>query len=111
MYFTNRIYADKDLPKAFKVNVAEESKAAPGKTAKADDKPAGSGDQDRINELNKEIGVPPPTCVADYIRGIQSMLNSVEKNPLRFWKKKVSVYKTTKSKKYNIISVLKIMIR
>lgn len=97
VYFTNRIYADKDLPKAFKVNVVEESKATPGKTAKADDKPTRSGDQDRINELNKQIGAPLPTSVADYIRGIQSVLNSVEKDPLRFWKKKVSVYKTIES--------------
>lgn len=97
VYFTNRIYADKDLPKAFKVNVVEESKATPGKTAKVDDKPTRSGDQDRINELNKQIGAPLPTSVADYIRGIQSVLNSVEKDPLRFWKKKVSVYKTMTS--------------
>lgn len=82
------------------MNVSEESKTAPGKTAKTADKPppvpAGSGDQGRINELNKQIGIPLPTSVAghDYIRGIQSILNSVEKDPLRFWKKKVSVYKT-----------------
>lgn len=105
MYFTNRIYADKDLPKAFKVNISQESKRAPGKTAKTADKPppvpAGSGDQERINELNKQIGAPLPTSVIghNYIRGIQSVLNSVEKDPLRFWKKKVSVLKTMKSKK------------
>lgn len=97
VYFTNRIYADKDLPKAFKVNVVEESKPTPGKTEKVDDKSTRSDDQDRINELNKQIGAPLPTSFTDYIRGIQSVLNSVEKDPLRFWKKKVSVFKTTKS--------------
>lgn len=102
MYFTNRIYADKDLPKAFKVNVSEESKRAAGKSAKTADKPppvpAGSADQDRINMLNKQIGAPLPTSAVghDYIRGIQSILNSVMKDPLEFWKKKVSVYKTRK---------------
>lgn len=107
MYFTNGIYADKDLPKAFKVNVSEESKKAQtGKSAKTDDKapppePGGSGDQDRITELNKQIGTPLPTSIAghDYIRGIQSILNSIEKDPLRFWRLKVSVHKTIKSNK------------
>ncbi|CAG03683.1 unnamed protein product, partial [Tetraodon nigroviridis] len=97
VYFTNRIYADKDLPKAFKVNVSEESKKVKtSKTAKTDDKApppelAGSGDQDRITELNKQMGTPLPTSVAghDYIRGIQSILNSIDKDPLRFWRKKV----------------------
>lgn len=95
MYFTNRIYADKDLPKAFQVHITEESKAAPSKTAKTADKappvPAGSGDQSRIHELNKQIGAPlPPSAVGhDYTRGILSVLNSIEKEPLEFWKKKV----------------------
>lgn len=107
VYFTNRIYADKDLPKAFKVNVSEESKKVKtSKTAKTDDKApppelAGSGDQDRITELNKQMGTPLPTSVAghDYIHGIQSILNSIDKDPLRFWRKKVSVHKTPKSNK------------
>lgn len=100
VYFTNKIYADKDLPKAFKVNVSEESK-----TAKTSDKlppvPPGSHDQGRIDELNKQLGLPLPTFVAgpEYIRGIQSILNSVMKDPLRFWRKTVSVSETMKSKK------------
>lgn len=89
------------------MNISEESKTVqPGRTAKTADKlppppgPGGSGDQERIHELNKQIGVPLPTSFVghEYIRGIQSVLNSIEKDPLRFWKKKVSVYKTMKSK-------------
>lgn len=60
--------------------------------------PAGSGDQ--VHELDRprtEFGLPPPAAGQDHVRGLESMLNSVEKEPLKLWTKEVSVYKTINS--------------
>lgn len=60
--------------------------------------PAESGDQ--VHDLDKPrpgTGPPPTAAGQDLMRGLESILNSVEKEPLKLWKKEVSVYKTINS--------------
>lgn len=57
--------------------------------------PAGAGDQ--VHEPDRprpETGLGPTAAGQDHVRGLESMLNSVETEPLKLWKKEVSVYKT-----------------
>lgn len=102
MYFTDRLYSHKELPSDYKKRISEESKAAPTKPLAMADRPAPvparSGDQSHRKEADKQIiGDALQTTAAgqDYMRGIQSILNSIEKEPLTLWKKEVSVYKTS----------------
>lgn len=90
MYFTDRLYSQKEFPSDYKQKISEERKAAPSivpdKSAMV---PAGSGDQGAA--LQTTAGGQ------DYMHGIQSILNSIEREPLTLWKKEVSVYKTINS--------------
>lgn len=62
--------------------------------------PAGPGDQDCRKEADEEImggALQTRGAGQDYMRGIQSILNSIEKEPLILWRKEVSVNKTISS--------------
>lgn len=99
VYFTDRLYSYQDLPKAFKVNVSGQSQTVrsqnTGKADKASPLPAGSGGPEGQGiELSKQpIGSDLQTATAghDCMRGIQSILNSTERDPLKLWKKHVSL--------------------
>lgn len=102
MYFTDRLYSNEELPNDYKVKVSEEGKTAPSINIVMADKsllmPAESGDQ--VHDLDKPrpgTGLPPTAAGQDLVRGLESILNSVEKEPLKLWKKEVSVYKTINS--------------
>lgn len=108
MYFTDRLYSHKELPSVYKKKISEESKAAPSKAAPskaavpADTPapgPAGSGDQGHRKDADGNMGAVLQTTTSgqDYMRGIQSILNSVEKEPFKLWRKEVSIYKTINS--------------
>lgn len=107
VYFSDRVYSYQELPKAFKVNIAGESQAAASiSTGMADKSSLVStglgGHQGPGIELNKQTigtGLQTTTAGHDCMRGIQSILNSIEKDPLILWKKQVSVIKTNKSEK------------
>lgn len=84
------------------MKVSEEGKMAPSINIVMADKsllvPAGSGD--RVHDLDKprtESGLPPVAAGQDYVRGAASILNSVENEPLKVWKKEVSVSETINS--------------
>lgn len=104
VYFTDRLYSYRDLPKAFKVNISGASQTVLGKNTGMADKsspaPAGSeGPQGQGIEQSKQTeGSVLQTSAAghDCMRGIQSILNSIEKDPLKLWKKNVSM-KTERS--------------
>lgn len=102
MYFTERL-SHKELPSDYKKKISEESKAAPSKPAVTADKPAPVPAESlghHRKEADEEImGAALQTTAAgqDYMRGIQSILNSIEKEPLTLWRKEVSVYKTINS--------------
>ncbi|TWW58334.1 Cilia- and flagella-associated protein 20 [Takifugu flavidus] len=97
VYFTDRLYSYQDLPKAFKVNISGQSQIVHSKNTGMADKssplPAGSGGpQGQGIELSKQpTGSDLQTSTAghDCMRGIQSILNSTEKDPLKLWKKHV----------------------
>lgn len=107
VYFSDRIYSYQELPKAFKVNIAGESQAAASTNAGIADKSSMvstglGGLQGPGIDLNKQTigtGLQTTTAGHDCMRGIQSILNSIEKDPLILWKKQVSVIKTKKSEK------------
>lgn len=105
MYFTDRLYSHKELPSVYKKKISQESKAAPSKAAATADKPApgpaGSCDQGHRKEADGNMGATLQTTTSgqDYMRGIQSILNSVEKEPFKLWRKEVSIYKTINSLK------------
>lgn len=63
--------------------------------------PAGSCDQGHWKEADGNMGATLQTTTSgqDYMRGIQSILNSVEKEPFKLWRKEVSIYKTINSLK------------
>lgn len=89
------------MPSDHKKKISEESKVAPGRPTVMADKPAPvptrSGDQVPRKEADEQImGAALQTTSAgqDYMRGIQSILNSVEKKPLTLWRKEVSNFKT-----------------
>lgn len=92
MYFTDRLYSQRELPSDYKKKISEESKAAPA------NKPTpvldGSGDEGVKKEADKQVmGAALQTASGqDYMRGIQSILNSIEKEPLTLWRKEVSIY-------------------
>lgn len=100
MYFTDRLYSHKELPSVYKKKISQESKAAASKAAAMADKPApgpaGSCDQGHRKEADENMGAALQTTTSgqDYMRGIQSILNSVEKEPFKLWRKEVSIYKT-----------------
>lgn len=91
----------------FKVNISEESQPAPNtKTIEPAEKssqvPTGSERQGRRTELSKprtEPGSPTParTTGPEHKRGFHTILDSVEKEPLKLWQTEVSVYKTLNS--------------
>lgn len=90
MYFTDNLYSQKEFPSDYKQKISEESKGVPSIAPdKSDTVPAGSGD----------LGAALQTTAGgqDYMRGIQSILNSIEREPLTLWKKEVSVYETINS--------------
>lgn len=90
MYFTDRLYSQKEFPSDYKQKISEESKGAPSIVPDMSAMvPAGSGDQ--------EAALQTTAGGQDYMRGIQSILNSIEREPLTLWKKEVSVYKTINS--------------
>uniref|UniRef100_A0A674P477 CFA20 domain-containing protein n=1 Tax=Takifugu rubripes TaxID=31033 RepID=A0A674P477_TAKRU len=99
VYFTDRLYSYQDLPKAFKVNISGQSQIVHSKNTGMADKssplPAGSGGpQGQGIELSKQptgSGLQTSTAGHDCMRGIQSILNSTEKDPLKLWKKHVSL--------------------
>lgn len=89
VYFTDRLYSHKELPSDIKRKISEESTGAP---SVAPDKSATS-------EPDQGAALQTTSGGRDYMRGIQSILNSIEREPLRLWKKEVSVYKTISSLK------------
>lgn len=94
MYFTDRLYSPKELPSDYKKKISEESKAVSA------EKPIpvldGSSDEGFKKEEDKQVMevALQTTAGQDYMRGIQSILNSIEKEPLTLWRKEVRVYKT-----------------
>lgn len=95
MYFTDRLYSNEELPNDYKVKVAEEGKTTPSINITAADKsllvPDG-GDQVRdLDQPITGIGLAPTADGQDHVRGLEPILNSVEKEPLKLWKKEVSL--------------------
>lgn len=87
MFFSDKHYPHKEVPSdSKKISSADKPAAVPSRSA----------DQGRRKEADKQIMEAAFLTTAggqDYMRGIQSILNSIEKEPLTLWRKEVSVYK------------------
>lgn len=84
------------------MKVSEEGKRVPSINIVMADKsllvPAGSEDQ--VHDLDKEgtrTDLPPRAAGQDQVTGLESILNSIDKEPLKLWKKEVSVYNSFNS--------------
>lgn len=122
VYFSDRLYSNKELPEDFKVNISGENQPAlstntvetaaetavetTGETAEMSLRstlrspvPAGSEHQGQREGLSKprtETGSPTPARSPgpEHRREFHTILDSVEKEPLKLWQKEVSIYKT-----------------
>lgn len=104
VYFSDRVYSYKELPSEYKLRIVGEGHTVPGvKAAMADTLPAvpsGSdhrGLRDGLTELRIATGLQTTAAGPVYARGIQSMLNSTEKDPLNRWEKEVKKPLTPRS--------------
>lgn len=95
VYFTDRVYSYKELPSEYKLKIVGESVKAVAVAADAlAAVPRGSDLQclrHGLAELRIGTGLQTTAAGPVYARGIQSMLNSTEKDPLKRWEKEVSV--------------------
>lgn len=84
------------------MKVSEEGKTAPSINIMTADRSllVDAGSEDQVQELDKprtRAGLPPTAAGQDQARGLECILNSTEKEPLKLWKKEVSVYQTINS--------------
>lgn len=97
VYFSDRLYAHKELPNDYKV---EENSTAPRVNtvmAEVSMEPEGSRTQACKKGRSKQrIGSALQTTAAghDYVHGFHTILYSMEGDPLKFWKQEVSIYET-----------------
>lgn len=99
VYFSDRLYCHEEMPSDYKVLISGERQTAPRINIvmadqsplvghqgprKKEKKPTGHGDHGRRSKLDQ-------TEAAD-VDGFQSILNSATKDPLKLWKKEVSIY-------------------
>lgn len=93
MFFTDRLYSDRELPGDFKVNIIERKTAAGTNTRMAEKSlvPTGTGREGHGQGLREQRAGPgPQTATKQSSHGFHTILNSVEKSPLKLWKEEVS---------------------
>uniref|UniRef100_H3D458 CFA20 domain-containing protein n=1 Tax=Tetraodon nigroviridis TaxID=99883 RepID=H3D458_TETNG len=89
VYFSDRVYSNDELPNEYKVNFSGAKQTEPSRAAAMADSsllvPAGSGRQRRrgLHHLRTGTGLQPTG--EEYICGLYTILNSTDKEPLRFW--------------------------
>ena len=101
MYFSDRIYSNEELPSDYRVNISAERQTAAsrgaGMAASSLQVPAGSGRQGHRKGMHQPrtgTGPQPTATGEEYICGFYTILNSTDREPLKFWATEVSVYKT-----------------
>lgn len=93
VFFTDRLYSDQELPGDFKVKIIER-KTAPSTNARMAEKlvPTKSELEGQGKGASKQRpGTGLQTTTDKSNRGFHSILNSVEKAPLKLWKEEVSI--------------------
>lgn len=91
MFFTDRLYSDQELPGDFKVNIIER-KTAPSTNTRMAEKlvPTKSELEGHGKGASKQRpGLQTTTEKSN--QGFHTILNSVEKVPLKLWKEEVSI--------------------
>lgn len=101
MYFSDRPYSNEELPKDFKVNVSGENQPAPStNTVETAEKSSAAaavskhrGHGKAPSKPTTETGGPTPAQISgpESAHGFHTILDSVEKEPLKLWQKAVSV--------------------
>uniref|UniRef100_A0A674N7K3 CFA20 domain-containing protein n=2 Tax=Takifugu rubripes TaxID=31033 RepID=A0A674N7K3_TAKRU len=87
VFFTDRLYSDQELPGDFKVNIIER-KTAPSTNTRMAEKSSLVPAESRL-ESKQRPGAGLQTTTEKSNQGFHTILNSVEKAPLKLWKEEV----------------------
>lgn len=107
MYFSDRLYSNEELPQDFKLNVSEENEPGPStdtiRTAERSSQSQvaavlvqpGQREREPSRPRTETSSPTPAQSTGPGHRGeFLTILDSVEKEPLKLWQKEVSVYKS-----------------
>lgn len=97
VYFSDKVYSNDELPRDYRLNLSGVSQTGPGGPAATAGTsvlvPAGSG-RHRQGLHHPQSGMQAAAAGEEYICGFYTILNSTDKEPLKFWATEVSISKT-----------------